>query len=101
MERVHDGSKAVTLSLVPLRVRLLNLSVEGVQIQPDVDTGIGEGLHAVIVVGRGINVVDANGVGANRLHEVRVELALLVVNERVVGNELVSDAFRLLVTAFA
>jgi hypothetical protein len=48
---------------------LLDLRVEGVEIQPDVYACVREGLHAIIVVGRGVDVVHAYGIGANRLHE--------------------------------
>lgn len=73
---------------------LLDLRVEGIKIQPDIYAGGSEGLHAAVVVGGGIDVVNAYRIGANRLHELRVELALRVVNERVVGDELVCDSYR-------
>jgi hypothetical protein len=42
-------------------------------------------------------VVDADAVGANGLHEGGVGRALLVVDEGVVGDELVGDSWWLLV----
>jgi hypothetical protein len=39
-----------------------------------------------------IDVVDANGVGAQGLHQVGIAGTLVVVDERVIRQELVSDA---------
>lgn len=67
VEDIHDSLVSLVLALVPLRLshaRSLNVRIEGVQVEPDVDAGVGEGLHAAIVVGAGIDVVDADGVGA-------------------------------------
>lgn len=44
------------------------------------------------MVAGGVDVVDTDGVGANVLHKTGVELALGVVDERVVGDELVGDS---------
>jgi hypothetical protein len=49
------------------------------------------------MIGSRINVVDADAVGANGLHEGGVGRALLVVDEGVVGDELVGDSWWLLV----
>lgn len=37
-------------------------------------------------------MVDADGIGSEGLHEVGIELALVVVNERVFGEKLVGDS---------
>ena len=44
------------------------------------------------MVGRGVDVVDTDRVCADGLHKVCVEAALGVVDERVVGDQLVGDA---------
>ena len=93
LELVHDGGEGIALRRVPLGRDLLNLRVEGVQIQPDVDARVGEGAHALGVVLLGINVVDADRVGANGLHESGVEAALCGIDERVIGDELVGNAW--------
>ena len=47
--------------------------------------------NAAIVVGARVNVVDADRVGAQSVHEVGIASALVVVDERVIWQELVSD----------
>ena len=87
VEDIHDGLVSLVLALVPLRLRharSLYVRIEGVQVEPDVDAGVGEGFHAAIVVGARIDVVDADRVGAEGLHQVGIAGALVVVDERVV-----------------
>lgn len=111
LELVHDRGETVKLCLIPCwgalvrqsayvmlvcaapRSYSVNLSIEGVQVDKQVDASVGEGSHAAGVVSGGIDVVDANGVRAQRLHEVGVELALVVVDERVVWDQLVCDTW--------
>ena len=95
VEDVHDSLVSLVLALIPLRLRharSLDVGIEGVQVEPDVDTGVSESLHAAIMVRTRIDVVDANGVGAQGLHQVGIAGTLVVVDERVVRQELVSDA---------
>lgn len=93
LELVHDGGKGIALRLVPLGRILLDLRVERVQVQPDVDARVGKGAHALgVVLGR-VDVVDADRVGADRLHQSSVEAALCCVDERVVGDQLVRNAW--------
>lgn len=95
MEGVHDFLVSLILSLVPLRrghSRSLDVGVESVQVKPDVDASVGESLHAVVVLGQRINVVHADRVGTEGLHQVCVERALGVVDEWVLRQELVSNA---------
>lgn len=94
VEDIHDSLVSLVLALVPLRLshaRSLNVRIEGVQVEPDVDAGVGEGLHAAIVIGVGIDVVDADGVGAEGLHQIGIAGALVVVDERVIREKLVGD----------
>jgi hypothetical protein len=93
MERVHDSGEAVELSLVPLWLVLCDLGIERVQVQPDVNARIGESLHTVIVILGGVYVIHAYRIGPNLFHEGRIEAALSVVDERVIGNKLVRDAY--------
>jgi hypothetical protein len=96
VEDIHDSLVSLELALVPLRLRharSLDVRIESVQIEPNVDAGVGEGLHAAVVVSAGIDVVDADGVGSEGLHQVGIAGALVVVDERVVRQELVGDAF--------
>lgn len=110
LECVHNLGKGITLGLIPARCGLgnsqhlgqvqgalrmsylLDLRIERVQVQPNVDASIGKCLHAIVVVGIRVDVVDAYRVGANLLHQRRVELALVIVDERVVGDQLVGDS---------
>ena len=64
-----------------------------VEVQPEVDAGGGKGLHAGRVVTVRVHVVHANAVGANRLHQLGIEGALLAVGERIVGRQLVRNAY--------
>ncbi len=45
------------------------------------------------MVGRGVDVIDTNAVDAKFLHETGVALALLSIDERVLGAKLVRDAW--------
>jgi hypothetical protein len=92
VERIHDLCKRIALRRIPLRSALVDLRIEGIQIQPDVDSGIRKRLHARIVVGLGVDMVHADRVGANRLHERGVGRTLRRCHERVIGDELVCDA---------
>ena len=53
------------------------------QLEPDVDALLGKGIHAPVVVLRAVNGVDVDGVDAGRLHQGRVRLASLRVEQRV------------------
>jgi hypothetical protein len=95
VENIHDSLVSLELALVPLRLRharSLDVRVEGVQVEPDVDAGVGEGLHAGIMVGARIDVVDADGVGSEGFHQVGIASALFIVDERVVRQKLIGDA---------
>lgn len=95
VKNIHDGLVSLVLALVPLRLshaRSLNVRVEGVQVEPDIDAGVGEGLHAAIVVHARINMIDADGISAEGLHQVGIAGALVVVDERIVRQKLVGDA---------
>jgi hypothetical protein len=95
VERIHDEGKSIALATIPLRRSLVDLRVERVEIQPDIDAGISKCLHARIVVALGINVVHADRVCANCLHEVGIQGALRRGDERVLGDELVRDAYEI------
>jgi len=76
VERIHDEGKGIALATIPLRRSLVNLRVERVEIQPDIDASISECLHARVVVALGIDMVHADRVCANRLHEIGIQGAL-------------------------
>ena len=85
--------EAIILRLVPVgTVFRVQVGVEGVEVDPSVDAGVSEGGHAAVVVGGRVDVVDANGVGTEGLHQVGIEAALLGVDEGVIFGELVCDA---------
>ena len=60
LELIHDGGKGIALRFVPSRRNLFDLRVEGVQIQPNIYTGIGKRTHTLRVILRRVNVVNAN-----------------------------------------
>jgi hypothetical protein len=95
VEGIHDFLVSFVLGLVPLglgHAGSLDIRVESVQVKPDVDTGIGKSLHAVVVLGLRINMVNADGIGAESFHQVRVERALGIVDKWVLGQKLVGNA---------
>jgi hypothetical protein len=97
VEDIHDSLVSLELAHIPLRLRharSLDVRVEGVQVEPDVDAGVGESLHAAIVVSARIDVVNTDGVGSEGLHQDGIAGALVIVDERVVRQQLVGDALR-------
>jgi hypothetical protein len=97
VEDIHYSLESLELGRVPLRLShtwSIYGGVESVQVEPDVDTSVGEGLHAGVVVGFWVNVVNADGVGAQGLHQVGIEGALGVVDERIIWQELVGNTLR-------
>lgn len=75
-----------------MRTDLLDLCVKSVEINEQVDAGICQNFHAAVVIGMGINMVDADGVGPQFGHELNVASALFRVDEWIIGNELIRDA---------
>lgn len=68
---------------------------EGVHVHEQVDARVSEGVHAIAVVSARVDVVDTDRVRAEGLHQVRIEGALSAIEKRVVGSQLIGDAFRL------
>lgn len=54
--------------------------MEGIHVDSSVDTSVSESSHAAIMVSVGVYMVDTNGVGAKRLHQGGILLALLSVH---------------------
>lgn len=92
LESIHDLLVCRVLTLCPCRRRCDDVCGEGVQIDPSVDSCVGERAHAAVVVGRRVYVVHADGVGAEGLHEGGIELTLVGVRKRVVIGQLVGRA---------
>lgn len=67
-----------------------DISVKSVHVQHDINASIVKDLHAFIVTRLCIDVVDTNGINAKLFHEVRIALALLGINKRVLHGT-VSD----------
>ena len=82
----------LVLRLVPVQIGHLDLGIESVQVDQGVDAGVLECAHAAVVVAGGLDVVDADRVGAEVGHQLGVAAALLRVDERVVLVELVRNA---------
>lgn len=74
-----------------------NVCVEGVEVNQQIDAGISKSVHATVMVGTCIDVIDAQGVCAELLHELDIALALLCVDKRVIRAKLVSNTCRMLV----
>ncbi len=66
-----------------------NESVKGVEVYGDVDSRLVKGVHTAIVVGLGINMIDADAVDAELLHELDVSGALVRVDEGILGSQLI------------
>lgn len=91
LELVHDLGKCRELFFGPHRGGLDDGGIEGIEIEPDVDSCIAESGHAAIVIGSWVDVVDADGVGTDGLHGLGVELTLVGVDERIVRGTLVCN----------
>lgn len=61
-----------------------NVRVKGVQVDEGVYAGLVKSRHAPVVICTGIDVVNADCVGTQRLHEVGVAGALISVNQWVI-----------------
>lgn len=94
MEGIHDGGESIVLKRIPpRRLRMWqDISVKGIQIEENVDSGFIESSHAGVMVGARIDVIDADGIGAERLHEVGIALALVTLGEGIVVGELICDS---------
>jgi hypothetical protein len=97
VEDVHHSLESLKLGLVPLRLshaRSIDGGIESVQVEPDVNASIGKSLHAGVMLGFWINVVNTDRVGTQSLHEVGITCALVVVDEWIVWQELVGNTLR-------
>lgn len=88
---LHDPRSTISESIP--QSYLLDLSVEGIQVDKQVDPGIRERGHAALVVPIGVHVVHTDRVGAQFGHASDVALALGGVDEGIVGCELVGDTW--------
>lgn len=68
---------------VPARVVTLDRLAGDAEIRDHVDACVGEGVHARLVVGRGVDGVDTDGVGAQLLQEWDVTRAARRIRQRV------------------
>ena len=71
----------------------INGSIEGIQIDDQVDSGIRKSRHAARVVSIRINMVNTNGVCAQLFHEAGIERALLSIDEWISFSQLVCDTW--------
>lgn len=69
----------------------LNVRVEGVQVDKQVNARVIHGLYTPVVLSIRIHMVHANGVHSQFLHQGKVPLALVGIDERILGNELVGN----------
>lgn len=74
-----------------MRTDLLDLCVKSVEIDEQVDACICQNFHAAVMIGMGIDMVDANGIGPQLGHELNVAIALFRVDEWIIRNELIRD----------
>lgn len=88
-----------SVSYAKWQTYLLDLSLKGVEVNKEVNASLCKGGHAADMVRAGINMVDADGVYAELGHASDVELALLGVDQGIVGRELVSHSWRVRVVS--
>ena len=69
----------------------VDLGGESVEIDKEIDSSVGKCAHASLVVTARIDVVDTDRIRSQSLHELRIVAALVVVDQRVIGSELVGD----------
>lgn len=68
-----------------------DVRIKGVHVRKYIDASVGKGIHAAVVVCRGINMIDTDAVDSKIGHDLDIELALVRVDQRVGGGELVGD----------
>ncbi len=71
----------------------LDIRLEAVHINPNVYVVLSKGVHATGMVPGRVYVVDSNRVGSKLFHEGGVELALRLVHERIVFDQLVGNTY--------
>lgn len=71
---------------------LIELRVEGVQVQKQIYSVGSKGTHACVVIESRVYMIDTDGVGPQVCHRGSIERALSCVGERVEGGKLVRDA---------
>lgn len=64
-----------------------------VKINKQVNAVVSKCLHATIVVGSWVDMVNTDGVGTELLHKSGIELALLSVHQWIIRDKLVSNAY--------
>lgn len=72
---------------------LVELRIEGIEIEKQVDSHIRKCSHASIMIAHRIDVIDSYGIGTQIRHQPRVEAALSAVREGVQARELVCNAW--------
>lgn len=72
---------------------LLDLGLEGIEVDKEINSSLCESFHAAFVVGAGVNMVYADAIHAQFGHAGDVALTLLGVDQRVMGHELVGDSW--------
>lgn len=93
LEGVKNGTVAVNLRLVPVGRCLFELRVESIKVEKQIDSYISKGAHAVVVIGCRVNMVDPDSVGVKGSHEFSISLALVAVDQRIIGSKLVRNAW--------
>ena len=76
-----------------MRTYWVDVRWEVVKINKQVNAVVSKRLHATIVVGSWVDVVNTDGVGTELLHKSGIELALLGVHQWIIRDELVSNAY--------
>lgn len=61
-----------------------NIRVKSVQVDEGIYAGLVKGCHAPVVICAGVNVVNTDCVGTQRLHEVGIAGALISINQWVI-----------------
>ena len=82
-----------------MRTYWIDVRWEVIKINEQVNAVVRKRLHAAIVVGGWIDVVNTDGVCTKLLHESGIELALLGVHQRIIRDELVSNAYEIMLAA--
>jgi len=67
----------------------VDLCGKGVEIDKEIDASIRKCRHARSVIGGWVYMVDTDRIGTELLHERRIKPALVGINERIFGDQLV------------
>lgn len=68
-----------------------NICPPSIEVNEKIDAGLVECLHAIIMIGAGINMIYSHRIGAELLHQLAILPALVTVRQAILRAELVGN----------